>query len=157
MAINNSACTGFTQPPTKVFAQLFAANLPKAKTDAEKVIAPMKQPINNSTRATAPCCCSVCNTVAKAIATAAKPTKECIKATVSGIWVMATVFAFHIPTSAPNTIAPMINQSTGPSAKKKVVATAIAIATIPKRLPRIAVFGLDRPRKVKTKRMAPTK
>ena len=76
---------------------------------------------------------------------------------IGAITFSASVFAFHIPTIAPNTMAPTINQSTGPSAKKNVVATAIAIATIPKRLPRIAVFGLDKPRKVKTKRMAPIK
>ena len=66
-----------------------------------------------------------------AINTAAKPTNECINATVSGICVIGTVRARAIPTIAPSTIAPTIIQTTGLSATKKVVNTAIAIAIIP--------------------------
>ena len=157
IAMNNSAWTGFTQLPLIVFAQLFAANLPKANIDAEKVIAPIKQPTNNSNRAMVLCSTPVCNTLASAMATADRPTKECIKATVSGICVMATVRAFQVPTTAPSTIAPTINTNTGLGAKKKVVIMAIAIPIIPNRLPRMAVFGLDKPRKVKINSTAPIK
>ena len=68
---------------------------------------------------------------ATAISTAAKPTKECINATVSGICVIGTVRARAIPTIAPSTIAPTIIQTTGFSATKNVVITAIAIAIMP--------------------------
>ncbi|MNV56039.1 hypothetical protein D3C71_1483070 [compost metagenome] len=55
----------------------------------------------------------LCRIAAIAINTAAKPTKECINATVSGICVIGTVRARAIPTIAPSTIAPPIIQITG--------------------------------------------
>lgn len=70
---------------------------------------------------------------------------------------MATVRALNVPTTAPKTIAPIINGNTGLGAKKNVVIMAIAIAIMPKRLPRMAVFGLDKPRKVKINNTAPIK
>ena len=80
--------------------------------------------------------------MATAIITAARPTSECIAATSSGICVIWTRLAMMMPMMPPAAIMP-----SGMSIRRvmtSVVATAIAIPTMPNRLPRLAVRGCDR-------------
>ena len=93
-------------------------SLPKAITEPEKVIAPTKAPINNSTRlptGTAPPTGEMPKaqgsaTAATAMNTAAKPIMLCMKATISGILVISTLKAMVAPipppTTSPNRIQP---------------------------------------------------
>ena len=137
-------------------------NLPKAITEPEKVIAPTKVPINNSTRfpigikppASVKLNAQGSDTTATAIQTAAKPMSECIAATNSGILVISTRFAKNAPIAPPTTTPPTTKYKPMPELAKCdfndniiaiVVTTAIAMPTMPKVLPRRAVEGWDKP------------
>jgi len=71
--------------------------------------------------------------LAKPTSTAARPTRLCINATSSGIWVIFTTRAAYRPIVPPTAIAPTIHASPfgstwGPST---VASTAIAMPTMP--------------------------
>ena len=83
------------------------------------------------------------------------PTKLCIKATSSGICVILTVRAAYTPTLPPTARAPMIHgmpaePTRGPA---MVASTASAMPMTPNRLPRREVSGLDKPPRLRIKRM----
>ncbi len=96
--------------------RILPESLPKAMTDPEKVIAPMKVPMNSSAL-----CSPVsgeCNpiasglfTAATAMKTAARPTSECIAATSSGICVICTRRATIAPMTPPTTMPPRIGST----------------------------------------------
>ena len=85
-------------------------NLPKAMIEAVKVIAPMNAPIKSSIFCAPEWSCAGLITAAIAISTADRPTKECIKATSSGILVICTRLAAIEPMIAPATMAMPISQ-----------------------------------------------
>ena len=78
-----------------------------------------------------------------AIMTAARPTSECMKATISGIDVIGTRRAMTAPIAPPTAMPATINTQLVVTAS--VVATAIAIPITPKRLPRRAEMGEESP------------
>ena len=120
--------------------------------EAVKVIAPMNAPINNSIFCAPECSWAGLNTAAIAISTADRPTKECIRATSSGILVIWTRFAAIEPMMAPATIATPISQQTGLKLGiKNVVMTAKAIPIMPQVLPWREVVGEDKPFRAKIK------
>ena len=136
------------------------ASLPKAMTDPENVIAPMKVPRNSSMRLPAGIGSARLNavgelTTAVAMSTAARPTSECIAATSSGICVISTRLAAYQPTRPPTTSAPSENQTFWVTAK--VTRTAITMPTMPKRLPWRADSGCERPLSARMNRTLATR
>src|SRR4029077_4726248 len=135
-------------------------SLPQAITLPENVIAPTKEPMKSSTRlpvgigAPAATMANAAGSATAAIAmkTAARPIIECMKATISGICVIGTMRASVVPT-APPTTSPSSTQAR-PAApvsgwifntSATVVATAIAMPTMPNALPVREVDGCDKP------------
>ena len=92
---------------------------------------------------------------AKPTRQAARPTRLCISATSSGIWVIFTTLAAYRPMAPPTTMEPTIQGmpaavTRGPNT---VASTAMAMPIMPYRLPRREVSGLDRPPRLRMKRM----
>ena len=74
---------------------------------------------------------------------AARPTSECMAATSSGICVISTRLATSHPTMPPMASAASVRSTR--RVMSSVVATAMVIPAMPKRLPRRAESGLERP------------
>ena len=130
-------------------------NFRKAITDPDQVMAPMNVPRNNSSLLPIGNSAGKPNdtgllTAAIAINTAAKPTSECINATSSGIAVICTRRATTAPMVPPRAMQPTINAQF--LVTVSVVRTAIAIPTIPNKLPRRAVSGELSPFKARIKK-----
>jgi hypothetical protein len=124
------------------------ASLPNAMTEPEKVSAPTKVPMKSSSRLPRGMGTGIWNasglcTTAIAISTAAIPTSECIAATSSGICVISTRLATVAPMMPPMAIPATISHQLWVSVS--VVATAIAMPTMPNRLPRREDSGEDKP------------
>ena len=118
------------------------ASLPNAMTEPEKVIAPTNVPMNSSTRLPAGIGSAMLKargllTTATAMSTAARPTSECIAATSSGICVISTRLATNQPISAADGQGAE-RQIQTVCVTAKVTSTAIAMPTMPNRLPRRA-------------------
>ncbi len=117
-------------------------------TDPDQVMAPMNVPRNSSSLLPIGNMAGNPNeagllTAAIAINTAARPTSECMKATSSGIAVICTRRATTAPMTPP--IAMQASISAQFLVMVSVVTTAIAIPTMPNKLPRRAVSGELRP------------
>ena len=91
-------------------------SLPKAITDPENVMAPMKVPMNSSSLCpnvigtSSPIAAGLL-TAATAMNTAARPTSECIAATSSGICVICTRRATIAPIVPPTAMPPRIGST----------------------------------------------
>ncbi len=133
-------------------------SLPKAMTEPVNVIAPMKAPSASSTRlppGIAPPFSVIANahgsaTAATAMKTAAKPIMLWKNATSSGIFVISTRLAMIAPTPPPTTRPSSTQTMPSPepaslTISAAVVNAAMAMPTMPNRLPRIDVVGCDRP------------
>jgi len=122
--------------------------LPKAITLPENVIAPTKLPMKSSKRlppgkgSCSPKAAGLLTT-ATAMSTAAMPTSECIAATSCGICVICTRLATKAPIIPPITAAMRMKATFLVMAS--VTSTAIAMPIMPKRLPRRAATGEERP------------
>ena len=88
-------------------------------------------------------------TTAMAMSTAARPTSECMAATSSGICVISTRLATSQPTMPPTASAASVRSTR--RVMSSVVATAMVMPAMPKRLPRRAESGLDRPLRARMK------
>ena len=134
-------------------------SLPKAMTDPENVIAPTKLPMNSSRRlprgiGTGMPKATGLLTAATAMSTADRPTSECIAATSSGILVISTRRAITAPIEPPITAAITTMARLPLATSTSVVNTARVMPSIPKKLPRRAVSGCDKPLSANMKKTA---
>ena len=77
------------------------------------------------------------------MSTAARPTRECMAATSSGMLVICTRLAATMPMRPPTTIIPSATSTRLVMAR--VVTMAMVMPTMPNTLPRLAESGCDRP------------
>ena len=136
-------------------------SLVNATTEPVKVMAPMAEPMDISTRLatrispTVPMpYASGVFSAAAATRTAAIPTRLWKAATSCGIAVIGIRRAMTAPTPPPRPTPSAINPQVSPSAMSastSVVTTAIAIPVMPRRLPRREVSGDERPRNARMK------
>ena len=136
-------------------------SLVNATIDPVKVMAPMAEPMDISTRLATPMLPTVpmpyasgVVSAAAATSTAAMPTRLWNAATSCGIAVIEILRAMTAPAPppmpTPSTIRPHVSPSVM-SASTKVVTTAIAMPAIPRKLPRLEVSGDERPRNARMK------
>src|SRR5688500_2648004 len=136
-------------PPKVMGAPLMRPdNFRNAITEPDQVMAPMNVPRNSSSLLPIGNGAGKPNeagllTAAIAMNTAARPTSECMKATSSGIAVICTRRATTAPIAPPSAIQPTIKAQF--LVMVSVVTTAMAIPTMPNRLPRRAVTGELKP------------